>query len=384
VSATSNKSPLRKEPPRKEELRARVALVAPETFDDPTGIGTYTRQLAERLPERVEGFCCVRDGSEDFGPSDEQTVFLPPYLRPRLARRLLTPLYLAPRKFELLHFPTEMSLFLVGLGAARLVVTVHGLASVRLPVELHERLPRRARFKYKQLLETAARVITVSESSKRDIIDVYEVEPDRITVIYNGIDEAFTTEPRGPARFAIGERPFILSVGATIPKKNVSAVLRTLAALKERGLPHRLVHIGPPGSAQEELEAEARRFSLRRDVVFKGYVGKEELAAHYRAADALIFPSFHEGFGIPIVEAMASGCPVITSTAFSMPEVAGDAALFVDPYDVEALISQTHRLLTNRSLREEMIGLGLQRARRFSWNRCADETAAVYRDVLGR
>ncbi len=125
-----------------------------------------------------------------------------------------------------------------------------------------------------------------------------------------------------------------------------------------------------------------RRFNLRADVEFKGYVSKDELAAYYHSADALLFPSFHEGFGIPIVEAMASGCPVVTSTAFSMPEIAGDAALLVDPYNVESLISVTHRLLTNRSLRQEMVELGLQRARRFSWNRCADETVAVYRDVL--
>jgi glycosyltransferase involved in cell wall biosynthesis len=306
---------------------------------------------------------------------------LPPLLRPALPRKLLGPLWCSALGYDLLHFPTEMSMFLWKRRRTRLVVTVHGLASVRLPAEMHERLPRRAQRKYRHLLEGADRIITVSESSKRDIIDVYQITSDRIVVVYNGIDEAFRDDaPVGPPPDV--DRPYVLSVCATIPKKNVAAVIRMLAALRERGLPHVLVHVGPPGSAQADLEAEVRRFHLRDAVTFKGYVSKEDLAAYYRSAAALVFPSFHEGFGIPIVEAMASGCPVITSTAYSMPEVAGDAALLVDPYDVESLIAVGHRLLTNTALREEMIGLGRQRARRFSWNRCADETAAVYAEVL--
>ena len=129
----------------REALRARVGFIAPETFDDPTGIGTYTRQLADRLPRRVDGFCCVRDVSNECEGASEHTLLLPPFLRSKLMRRFATPLYLTSRKFDLLHFPTEMSLFLVPFGAARIVVTVHGLASIRLPAELHERLPRRAR-----------------------------------------------------------------------------------------------------------------------------------------------------------------------------------------------------------------------------------------------
>jgi glycosyltransferase involved in cell wall biosynthesis len=363
-------------------LKAKAGLVATETFDDPTGIGTYTRQLAMRLAGRVSEFVCVRDEADDTPDILARTLVLPRSLRLGSVRRVAAPFYMAWKGFDLLHFPAEPSLYLLRSGRARVVVTVHGLASVRLPADLHERLPRRARLKYKHLLESVERVVTVSESSKRDIIDVYEVAPDRISVIYNGIDEIFFADPSDLPP-PDDDRPYLLSVCATIPKKNVSAIVRTLAALKERGLPHRLVHIGPPGAAQAALDAEVRRFNLRKDVVFRGYVSKEELAAAYRGADALLFPSFHEGFGIPIIEAMASGCPVVTSTTFSMPEIAGEAALLVDPYDVESLISVTHRLLTNRALREEMIGLGLQRARRFSWNRCADETVAVYKDVLG-
>jgi glycosyltransferase involved in cell wall biosynthesis len=363
---------------------AKVGLVATDTFDDPTGIGTYTRQLAIRLPSRVSKFACVRDEADEAPEFVHRTLVLPRSVRLEMVRRIAAPFYMAWKGFDLLHFPSEPSLYLLRSGRARIVVTVHGLASVRLPADLHERLPRRARLKYKHLLESVERVITVSESSKRDIIDVYEVEPERISVIYNGIDEVFFSDASDLPVVDSGDRPYVLSVCATIPKKNVSGIIRALAALKERGLPHRLVHIGPAGPAQQALEAEVRRFNLRGDVVFKGYVSKHDLAAYYRGADALLFPSFHEGFGIPIVEAMASGCPVVTSTSFSMPEIAGEAALLVDPYDIESLISVTHRLLTNRTLREEMIGLGLQRARRFSWNRCADETAAVYREILGR
>ena len=364
-------------------LGAKVGLIATETFDDPTGIGTYTRQLSMRLAGRVRDFVCVREEMEGSSEYLDRTLVLPRSIRMNAIRRVAAPFYMAWKGFDLLHFPAEPSLYLLRSGRARVVVTIHGLASIRLPAELHEKLPRRAQLKYKHLLDSVDRIVTVSESSKRDIVEVYTIPPERIDVIYNGIDEVFHSEASDLPEIDTGDRPFILSVCATIPKKNVSSIIHTLAALKERGLPHRLIHIGPRGSAQEALESEVRRFNLRRDVRFLGYVSKDELAAYYRAADALLFPSFHEGFGIPIVEAMASGCPVITSTAYSMPEIAGDAALLVDPYDVESLISMTHRLLTNRALREELIGLGLERARRFSWNRCADETIAVYREVLG-
>jgi glycosyltransferase involved in cell wall biosynthesis len=364
-------------------LRAKVGLVGTETFDDPTGIGTYTRQLAMRLAGRIGEFVCVRDAADESPDLLDGSLFLPRSMRLDAIRRFAAPFYMAWKGFDLLHFPSEPSLYLLRSGRARVVVTIHGLASIRLPAELHEKLPRRAQVKYRHLLESVDRVVTVSESSKRDIVDVYGLPAEKITVIYNGIDEVFHSALEELPEIDVGDRPFILSVCATIPKKNVSAIIRTLAALKERGLPHRLVHIGPPGSAQQELEAEVRRFNLKRDVRFLGYVGKHELAAYYRKADALLFPSFHEGFGIPIVEAMASDCPVVTSTAFSMPEIAGDAAHLVDPYNIEAIIAVTHRLLTNRPLRAEMVGLGRERARRFSWNRCADETVAVYRDLLG-
>lgn len=365
-------------------LKAKVGLVATETFEDPTGIGTYTRQLAMRMPGRVENFVCLRDGADEAPEFLDRSLTLPRSFSQKWMRRLAAPFYLAWKQFDLLHFPSEMSLYLFRSGRTNLVVTIHGLASIRLPAELHEKLPRRAQVRYKHLLESVDHVITVSESSRRDIMEVYEVPADRISVIYNGIDETFFDETAELPEIETGDRPFILSVCAMLPKKNVSGIVRTLAALKERGLPHQLIHIGPPGPAEASIEAEVKRFNLRNDVLFKGYVSKQELAAHYKRADALLFPSFHEGFGIPIIEAMASGCPVVTSTAFSMPEIAGDAALLVDPYNVEALISVSHRLLTNRSLRDEMVALGKQRARRFSWNRCADETRAVYKEVLSR
>lgn len=363
-------------------LGARAGLVATGTFGDPTGIGTYTRQLSMRLPGRIDDFVCVRDEKDDSPEFLSGTLVLPRSLRLGAIRRIGAPFYMAWKGFDLLHFPSEPDLYLLRSGRAKIVVTIHGLASIRLPAELHEKLPRRAQIKYRHLLEGTDHIITVSESSKRDIMEVYGIPAEKITVVYNGIDEVFTLERDALPTIDTGDRPYLLSVCAMLAKKNVRAIVLALAALKERGLPHRLVHIGPAGPVQAAVEAEVRRFNLRNDVEFKGYVSKDELAAYYHSADALLFPSFHEGFGIPIVEAMASGCPVVTSTAFSMPEIAGDAALLVDPYNVESLISVTHRLLTNRSLREEMIELGLQRARRFSWNRCADETVAVYRDVL--
>ena len=175
-------------------LGARVGLVATGTFDDPTGIGTYTRQLSMRLPGRIDDFVCVRDEKDDSPEFLSGTLVLPRSMRLGMIRRVAAPFYMAWKGFDLLHFPSEPDLYLLRSGRARIVVTIHGLASIRLPADLHEKLPRRAQIKYRHLLEASDHIVTVSESSKRDIIDVYGVPSEKITVVYNGIDEVFNLE----------------------------------------------------------------------------------------------------------------------------------------------------------------------------------------------
>jgi glycosyltransferase involved in cell wall biosynthesis len=175
----------------------------------------------------------------------------------------------------------------------------------------------------------------------------------------------------------------ILFVGTIEPRKNIARLLRAFARAKRAArLPHRLVLIGARGWKYAEVDQTIVQENLASDVLFVGYVPQEELPYWYQAADLFVYPSLYEGFGMPPLDAMASGTPVVTSNAASLPEVVGNAALQVSPTDETALSEAIIRALTDNALRAEMIARGLEQAARFSWTRAARETTALYRAVL--
>ena len=228
---------------------------------------------------------------------------------------------------------------------------------------------RRDRFVFRHVVPRAARgaarVLTVSERTKRDLVDLYGLAPDHVVVIPNGVDPAFGPNGDPPAETA--GRPYALAVGAIQARKNQRAALE---AAREAGL--ELVVVGPTKDAgvADELRAGGARL--------EGYVPTERLAALYRAAACLVQPSRHEGFGLPVVEAMASGTPVVTVADPALVEVAGDAAVVVPE---ESLADGIRRALEQRDV---LVAAGLERARLFSWEAAAEATVRVYREALGR
>ncbi len=214
----------------------------------------------------------------------------------------------------------------------------------------------------------AARVLTVSERTKRDIVELYGVSPDRIVVTPNGVDPAFGPADAGTMSpsDAASERSYVLSVGAVQARKNQ---LVALAAADAVGLP--FVVVGPEKDAA--LAAELRKRGAR----LEGYVETERLVELYRGAACLVQSSRYEGFGLPVLEAMASGTPVVAVPDRALREVAGDAAIFVDEAE---LADGIRRAVAER---ERFVAAGLERARAFSWRSAAERTLAVYREILG-
>ncbi len=237
-------------------------------------------------------------------------------------------------------------------------------------------------------LRRAARIITDAEFTRAEFVRIYGLDPARIEIIPLAADPRYVPQDREAWLRTINQRhgfagPFILYVGTLQPRKNVQTLIEAYARMRRTGGPdHKLLIVGKLKYKFDPVFAAIERASLTDDVAFAGFVPEADLPGYYSAADLFVFPSRYEGFGLPVVEAMACGTPVITTTASSLPEVAGDAAILVGSEDVVAMSEAMGRVLANEGLRSQMSAAGLVRARCFSWERTARETLAVYQRVL--
>lgn len=232
----------------------------------------------------------------------------------------------------------------------------------------------------------ASMILTISQQSKQDIVKQLNVAPDKVVVTYLAASPRFRTISEreiSEARERYGLDSFILTVGTLEPRKNLIRLLQAFALFRQRGFSHQLVHAGPRGWLFEDVLAGVRRLGLDDSVRFLGRVPLEDLVGLYNAASVFVYPSLYEGFGLPVLEAMACGCPVITSNASSLPEVVGEAGIMVDPYNVQWLADAIQQVLEDTVLAQDIRQRGLERAKLFSWQRCARETLAVYHQVLG-
>jgi glycosyltransferase involved in cell wall biosynthesis len=284
-------------------------------------------------------------------------------------------------RVDLLHGPAFVGPLASGCPS---VVTFHDLSFLFYP-QGFRRLNRTYLRTFGRLSAgRARRVIAVSESTKRDLVKCYGLPPDRIDVVYNGVDAGFRPMPTDRvnafrSREVLPER-FILFVGTLEPRKNVTRLIEAYARLPKGRPP--LVLVGSKGWLYDEIFARVEALGLQDEVRFAGYVPADALPYWYNAAELLAYPSLYEGFGLPPLEAMACGTPVVTSTASSLPEVVGNAGLLVDPTDVEALAAAMERVLSEPDLRRQMQAAGLARARHFSWETTARRTVETYRRAL--
>ena len=297
--------------------------------------------------------------------------------------QLVQPFVLWQEKIDLLHslaFVTPL------LSPCPSVVTIYDLSFILFPKG----------FKYSKRLyltlltrpsaQSAKRIITISESTKRDTIRLLGVSPEKVDVVYCGVDKPFCPLPeREVASFrqkrGLPER-IILFVGTIEPRKNVARLVEAYSRLRDGQV--KLVIGGARGWLYEEVFARVEELDLTDDVLFPGYIPPDELPLWYNAAELFVYPSLYEGFGLPPLEAMACGTPVITSNVSSLPEVVGEAGLTVDPMDSEGLAEAMNQVLSDGILRQSMREQGFARAGRFSWAKAARETVEVYQRALGR
>jgi glycosyltransferase involved in cell wall biosynthesis len=272
---------------------------------------------------------------------------------------------------------------------ARAVVTIHDIIHLLYPHFLPNRLAHiYARVMIRRALQHAARIITVSYNSKRDLVDYFSVSPARIEVIYNGVSPRFAA-PVDPAdrdrvSGAYGlPRPYLLFLGGEKPHKNIQNVVRAFAEARRLApLPHALVLAGPLPANPARLEALIAALDLGRSVVRTGIVPEEDLPALYAGADAFLYPTLYEGFGLPVIEAMACGTPVLTSSTSALQEIAGGYAYLADPMDVEAIARGIVTLTTDGKIRSDFRELGKKRSLDFSWDKAAERTLEVYASAL--
>ena len=332
-----------------------------------TGDETYVSALLRELPQLGDElrFAAVTR-HPDRVPEGVEAIELPARSQawrmswpfPRLLRRL---------RPAVTHFQ-----HVVAPGAPTpAVVTIHDLSFERDPTLMGFRDRFFFRTMVPRSVRRANRVLAVSQQTKRDLIERYGLDERKIAVTPNGVDETF--RPSGPSRDGA---PYLLFVGGLQPRKDPLAAIEALS-LADSDL--RLVLVGPDKGAADDARRMVARLGLTDRVEFTGHVEKPELAALYRGAEALVFPSRYEGFGLPVVEAMASGTPVVATSAGAIPEVAGEAAVLVEPGDPVALAGGIERALADR---ERLVRAGLERARLYSWTETARQTLAVYRELL--
>ena len=275
------------------------------------------------------------------------------------------------------------------LARARAVVTIHDIIHVLYP----QFLPNRAALIYarvmiRRALRRADRIITVSNNSKRDLVDYFGISPARIEVIYNGVAARFRSDLPGGESQRVADkyglpRPYLLFLGGEKPHKNVRNVLRAFAeARRDRALPHALVLAGPMPKNRSRVEALIAALDLGAHVTRPGVVPEEDLPGLFAGADAFLYPTLYEGFGLPVAEAMACGVPVLTSSTSALLEIAGGYAYLVDPMDVDAIARGIVDLATDPERRREYAELGRRRAADFSWERAAEQTLRVYAEAL--
>ncbi len=372
----------------------KIAIDASSTIPPRTGVGNYTYELIRHLSHLntdVEYYLYFNY----FRPSKTIPQFdkrfekrinrLPARLQRVLHNNLHLPIELFVGTVDIFHSPNY---FVPPSSGAKLVTTIHDLTFIKYPETMTKADCLYFQKHVKQSINRSAKIITVSSNSRDDLVELLGVEVDKITVVYEAAGSHFhridDTSVRNRVREKYGiPEEFILSVATLEPRKNLSTLMEAFCFLKkERDIQHKLVITGKKGWLYHDIFETARESGLDSSIIFTGFVDTEDMPVIYSMSSVFAFPSLYEGFGLPLLEAMSCGAPVVCSDTSSLPEVVGDAGILVEPTNVKAWVESLEKSLKDKDFVQILRSKGLQRSKLFSWEKAAKETFQVYKDVM--
>ncbi|AKB46557.1 Glycosyltransferase [Methanosarcina sp. Kolksee] len=368
----------------------KVGIISESLGRRTTGVGTYTFNLIKEVSQICpkESISLI-DYADHEGFNHLNKSIVGPFVNSFPKKSYIWNLYLQLKlrsndlDIDIIHSPENASLF-TKLQDQKKVITAHDNMAYSFPI--YSMTGIRYKYLFPKALKTSDKIIAVSNSVKKNLIQVYNLPEDKIKVVYEAADKSFK-----PLNNKLVENikqkyniyfPFILYVGSLEVKKNIPSLITAFYMIKKKNISHKLVITAQKNTQNfNNIFKKVVELNLVKEVVFIGKVPKEYLPYLYNAADLFVFPSLYEGFGLPPLEAMACGTPVITSNTYSLPEVVGNAGVMVNPYDIHTLANMMYIILTNNEVRQDLCEKGIKRAKMFSWEKCARETLQVYEEV---
>jgi len=286
---------------------------------------------------------------------------------------------------DLFHFPNFTS---VPNKAGKNIITIHDLSFIRLPQYTE---PKNLKYLTKHFLKSlnkADLILADSQFTKNEIIDIFNVSPQKIKVVYLGVDSLFrekgTVQKIAEVKKKYNLPPhYLFYVGTLEPRKNIPTILKAYKIFKDRrpDLPHKLVLVGIKGWLYDQIFTDIQKLKIENDTLITGYVEQKDLPLIYQGGETLLYPSFYEGFGLPILEAQASSIPVICSKEASIPEVGGNAAVYVETKNSEEIAAKIEKIISDNAFRKEIITQGLEQSQKFSWEKTAKRTLSLYEKI---
>lgn len=372
-----------------------IAINTLPLYNTKVGMGKYIVELVNKIPQIDKNstyFFYVSQENANFFQFQEKNIILkkvPVSLSSPFGKlvweHIFLPFSLWKNKIVLYHAPGFVLPFFKLNKNIKFIITLADMTFFSHPQ--YHMFWKQKYFKYMipRSIHKADKVIAISESTKKDILKHVSVDEKKIMVTHLGYDTLFSKQSINKIipilkKYNINF-PYILFVGMLEPRKNVPSLIKAFAAIKNKQN-HMLVIVGKKGWQYDKIFDWVQKLKLEQQVVFTGYVPDEHLSALYSGATCFVYPSFYEGFGIPIIEAMACGCPVITSNNSSMEEIAGDAAILVDPYDVQTITRAIETYLYNNDERKKRAKQGIKYVKRFSWETMVKKTEQIYKELL--